>query len=253
MRIEKSSLENFKKQIDLDFNVKEAKEIKKNFYLSPSKILEGSRKIDKMDPFFRALVIMGQAYIMADEEMLSGWEEILKDKDPEWLFEYPTLRTIDHILHEFGREIVDTHIYFLPGENTICEKEWGNEVWFNKTEIEQFREKNEFHNAYFFSENQPDEIGVAIKENGKYVAMAGASKDGKYVRQIGIDVKEGYEGKGYGTHLVALLKDRIIKEGFTPFYGTCESHSISRNVAINAGFMPAFSEFLVAKAQDKKI
>ena len=54
-------------------------------------------------------------------------------------------------------------------------------------------------------------------------------------------------------HLVALIRDKVIENGFTPFYGTCESHSISENVAVNAGFIPAFCEFLVAKAQDEQI
>ena len=80
-----------------------------------------------------------------------------------------------------------------------------------------------------------------------------SENEGKYVRQIGVAVMPGYEGKGYARHLVALIRDKVIENGFTPFYGTCESHSISENVAVNAGFIPAFCEFLVAKAQDEQI
>lgn len=253
MRVDKKHLETFIKQIKLDCNCEEAKSISERFYLAPSKKINGARIVDNMDLFFRAVVIMGQAFVMADEETVDGFEEILKDIDPEWLFEYPTLRTIDYILHEYGREIVDTHIYYLPKEDCEKEKAWGNEIWFEKNDIEQFRENNPFYNAFIFSENQPDEIAVGIKDGDEIIAMAGASRDGKYVMQIGVDVFSGYEGKGYASHLVALLKDKIIEKGFTPFYGTCESHAISSNIAMNAGFLPAFSEFFAAKANDKTI
>ena len=70
------------------------------------------------------------------------------------------------------------------------------------------------------------------------------------VGQRRIDVKEGYEGKGLGVHLVKLLKQRLIEQNTLPFYGTSESHAVSRTIAIRAGFMPAFSEFFVAETKD---
>ena len=143
--------------------------------------------------------------------------------------------------------------------------------WFNEAEIADYKDINPFHNAWPYSPTQPDVIGVGMPK-GKtsatedlsaintakslaelsvtdMAALAGASKDGKYVQQIGIDVLPEYRGCGYATMLVAILKQRILSEGGLPFYGTAESHAISRMTGVKAGFLPAFAELFVGKKE----
>jgi hypothetical protein len=43
------------------------------------------------------------------------------------------------------------------------------------------------------------------------------------------------------------LKQEIIARGKVPYYGTAESHAVSRNVAIASGFLPAWCEIQVRK------
>lgn len=252
MKIGKETINTMRKQIELDCNTAEAEEIAPGIFLSPSKILEGARIINKTDPFFRCIVFLGKAYIMADESILGGCRELFKDSKPEWFFEFSNLRRIDYILHEYGREIVDTHIYFLPAEDADIIEPQGDEVWLDEEDIVEIKEGNVFTNALCYSPTQPDVIAVEKLDKGNPIAMAGASRDGKYAYQIGINVLPGYEGKGLGVHLVTLLKQRLLAEGKLPFYGTNESHSISRTIAIRSGFMPAFSEFSVKPTADKK-
>ena len=252
MRISKNTMETMMKQVYLDCNGEASYEIANGIFLAPSKILPGSRVIEKMDPFFRVIVIMGKAYIMADESILGGCEELFKDSKPEWFFDFDNLRRIDYILHDYGREIVNTHIYFLPAQGSEIEQAYGDEIWLDEEQIEAMRETNVCHRALCYSVTQPDVLAVMCKDEDKIKGMAGASLDGKYVRQIGIDVKEGYEGQGLGVHLVRLLKQRLIEQGTLPFYGTCESHAVSRTIAIRSGFMPAFSEFFVSATKDRK-
>ena len=45
------------------------------------------------------------------------------------------------------------------------------------------------------------------------------------------------------------LKQEIIARGKVPYYGTAESHAISRNVAIGSGFLPAWCEIQVRKQE----
>lgn len=251
MKISSEAVEMMTKQVYLDCNVNESNEIAKGIYLAPSKILEGARIINKTDPFFRVVVLMGKAYIMADESILGGCEELFKDAKPEWFFSFSNLRQIDYILHEFGKEIVDTHIYFLPAQDCEIIKPFGNEEWLYEKEIAAMKDNNPFTSALCYSPTQPDVIAVAIKEKNELVAMAGASLDGKYTHQIGINVNEGYEGRGLAVHLVTLLKQKILENGSMPFYGTSESHAISRMIAIKSGFLPAFSEFTVTQTKDK--
>jgi GNAT superfamily N-acetyltransferase len=67
--------------------------------------------------------------------------------------------------------------------------------------------------------------------------------------QIGIDVLPKYRSCGIGKNLVILLKNEILKRGKIPFYGTVESHFHSQNIAVSAGFFPAWAE-LYSKAKE---
>lgn len=250
MRISNEHFEMMKNQISLDCNTAEAIEISPHIFLAPSKKLEGARIIDGLDPyFFRVVVFMGNAYVMADEETLPGWEELLKGDSADWFFNYGHLRKIDYILNEYDREIVDTHVFFLPDEDAKVIDEPANLKWYGPKEIEAMRETNVNKYALCYSPTQPDYIAVsAIDEiTGQEMGMAGASIDGKYVSQIGIDVNPAFRNKHVAVPLVTILKQHIIKEGRLPFYGTNESHALSRSVGVKSGFLPAFSELYVAK------
>ena len=252
MRISDEHLDIMLNQIELDCNLGEAIKIKDDMWIAPSVQLPGSRIIDKLDPFFRVIVFMGTAYVMADEETIPGWMEILKDYPAEWFFNYGRLRKIDGILNEFDREIIDTHLFYLPdadAANISIPKEY---KWLSEDEIIEVKKQDIFHNAFAYSATQPDVYAVGVPDrNGLYKAMAGASEDGKYVRQIGIDVLPEYEGEGLGTGLTIAMKQKIMEEGYLPFYGTSESHAISRMVASKAGFLPAFAEIFVGKIDPK--
>lgn len=266
MRISKEHMDTMMKQITLDCNLTEAHKVKDDLYIAPTVVLPGSRVINKIDPFFRVIVYMGTAYVMADEETIPGWEEILSDYPAEWFFNYGRLRKIDTILGEYDREIVDTHIYYLPDEDAVKMNIPDEYMWYREADIKRMKEINRFHNALCYSETQPDVIAVGAPDTGmdeykelqgavditqKLVkAMAGASKDGKYVRQIGIDVLPEYRGEGLACKLVTCLKQQILEDGLLPFYGTGEAHAVSRSVGIKSGFLPAFAEIFVAKKEE---
>jgi len=252
MKISKDVLDTMMKQISLDCNVAESEEIAPGIFLAPSKVLEGSRIPADMDPFFRVVVFMGKAYVMADELIMDRTRQILADVKPEWFFTYRYLRSIDEMLQNHGRQIFNTHLYNLPADNCRVYEATGEEIWIGPDEIDKMRDTNVCHSALAYSPTQPDVIAVMYKDGDKIMGMAGASRDGKYVLQIGINVLSGYEGRGIAARLVSLLKDRIIADGDLPFYGTCESHEVSRTVAINSGFMPAFAEMFAMKKDNKR-
>ncbi len=250
MKISRETLEIFYKQLRLDCNMEESEEIKKGrVYLSPSKVLPGGRVCEDTDMFFRAILFMGKAYLMADPIIYAGCREVFKDVEPEWFCKFPNLRILDHILMEYGREIADTHIYFLPDADAPKIDETNPVRWFDRDEIAGLKESNPFHNALAYSRTQPDVIAVAAMNGEKMKGMAGASLDGTYVRQIGIDVLPEFRGEGLATYLTTLLKQKIRKDELLPFYGTSESHGISRSVAIHSGFLPAWTEIYVKKSK----
>lgn len=126
-------------------------------------------------------------------------------------------------------------------------------VWFEQEEIRQFKGNNRFTSAISFWEHHPDMLAVVQMKEG-YLAevkdfdqshmagMAGASLDGEYLWQIGINVDKEYGGCGVGHVLVRALKEEILKRGKVPFYGTSESHTVSQTVGLKAGFVPAWTE-----------
>ena len=158
------------------------------------------------------------------------------------------LKKLETELLKYGREIFDTHIYFLPSEEPTMEKPRFQIKWFEKDELEQFRNDKRFNTySLSFSPTQPDMLAVAAFDGKEPIAMAGCSEDGAYLWQIGVDSVPGYEGRGLAVNLVTILKQEIIARGKVPYYGTSESHAVSRNVAIASGFLPAWCEIQVRK------
>lgn len=150
-------------------------------------------------------------------------------------------------------------------------------TWYEQDEILCFKDNNRFTRALSFWETQPDVLAVAALqpyiENellqecgvhgdaGKDVnvekdfnqchmsGMAGASADGAYLWQIGINVVPESAGKGLAVELVRRLKEEIIRRGQVPFYGTSESHIISQTVGLKSGFVPAWTEIYVKRIE----
>ena len=126
-------------------------------------------------------------------------------------------------------------------------------VWFEQDEILGFKDNNRFTSAISFWKGHPDVLAVAALkkdgaaeygnlEQGHMAGMAGASLDGAYLWQIGIDVDKECAGQGLGHKLVRALKEEILRRGKVPFYGTSESHIVSQTVGLKAGFVPAWTE-----------
>lgn len=80
-------------------------------------------------------------------------------------------------------------------------------------------------------------------------AMAGVSRDGEYLWQIGINVDPDCAGQGLGHRLVRAMKEEVLRRGKVPFYGTSESHTLSQTVGLKAGFVPAWTEVYVREVQ----
>lgn len=247
MRIDRRCIQDTMKQYELDYNGMEGEWITEKIHLSPVKLLEGARLHEKTDCFFKAGIFMGKAYVMADEAMHPWIRKELGKELPEWWCAFRNLRKIDKELEKYGREILDTHIYFLPAEH------WEESVpdcevrWLEGEALEQFRGDKSVSHALCFSESQPDRIALAAYDGGTLMAMAGVSEDGERLWQIGIDVLPEYEGRGLAVKLVGAMKQEVLRRGKIPFYGTAESHAVSRSVAIASGFLPAWSEIVVNK------
>ncbi len=239
-----------RKQFRLDTNCPEGQDNEYRIMINPSAKLPGSRTFGDISTFFRAIIYRGDLYLMCDEQIIEWARETFEKIFPEWVCKFEHLRILDQKLQEYGHKILDTHIYFLPDpEFEEYEFESPYEVeWLDRDKILEIR-GNPFKHALMYQEGCPDEMAVAaLDKNGDYIAMAGVSSDSSHLWQIGIDVLEGYRGKGLSVYLTTLMKKKVIEMGRIPFYGTSESHALSRAVAVRSGFLPAWCEIYSTKS-----
>ena len=146
-------------------------------------------------------------------------------------------------------------------------------------QIERFRGDKRYSNALGFSATRPDVLVLAaypVDENASKgsevavvgesapalaagesvpaladpIAMVGLSDDSPIMRQIGIDVLPAWRGAGIASALVRDVARLTLAEGYLPFYGTSPSHILSQRVAMNAGLVPTWWEYVSTSLND---
>lgn len=134
----------------------------------------------------------------------------------------------------------------------------------SEEQVESFRGDKRYSNALGFSERRPDVLvlaayavdgagdteGAGIPANADPVAMVGMSDDSPIMRQIGIDVLPAFRGAGIASALVRDAARLTLAEGYLPFYGTSPSHMLSQRVAMNAGLVPTWWEYVSTSMND---
>lgn len=271
LKMDSKALENARRQFCLDIGLpweEYMKQSRQKIYIKKATYkkgtlkvsAEGARDYERGNDFFHAIICLGQLFLVVDEQIYDWAMEKFADCKPEWFCEFGNLRMIDEKLREYGHQIKDTHIYMLPEAASQAAKSEGQFVWFDQEEILTFEKENVFTSAICFSKTQPDMLAVAAMkddsgEDGQkhqtsektfdqslMQGMAGVSADGAYLWQIGINVIPAAEGQGLASTLVRMMKEEVLRQGKTPFYGTSESHNVSKLVGLKAGFVPAWTE-----------
>lgn len=137
-------------------------------------------------------------------------------------------------------------------------------------QIERFRGDKRYSNALGFSVTRPDVLVLAaypVEEDAADVpaagesdpaladpiALVGVSDDSPVMRQIGIDVLPAWRGAGIASVLVRDAARLTLAEGYLPFYGTSPSHILSQRVAMNAGLVPTWWEYVSTSLNDLPI
>lgn len=136
-------------------------------------------------------------------------------------------------------------------------------------QIERFRGDKRYSNALGFSVTRPDVLVLTaypVDENASGalaagesaaladpIAMVGLSDDSPIMRQIGIDVLPAWRGAGIASVLVRDAARLTLAEGYLPFYGTSPSHMLSQRVAMNAGLVPTWWEYVSTSLNDLPI
>lgn len=133
-------------------------------------------------------------------------------------------------------------------------------------QFERFRGDKRYSNALGFSVTRPDVLVLAaypVNEDtpdapaagenpalADPIAMVGLSDDSPIMRQIGIDVLPAWRGAGIASVLVRDAARLTLAEGYLPFYGTSPSHMLSQRIAMNAGLVPTWWEYVSTSLND---
>lgn len=134
-------------------------------------------------------------------------------------------------------------------------------------QFERFRGDKRYSNALGFSVTRPDVLvlaaypvdedtsdaptaGESAPVHADPIAMVGLSDDSPIMRQIGIDVLPAWRGAGIASVLVRDAARLTLAEGYLPFYGTSPSHMLSQRVAMNAGLVPTWWEYVSTSLND---
>ena len=133
-------------------------------------------------------------------------------------------------------------------------------------QFERFRGDKRYSNALGFSVTRPDVLVLAAypvdgdtpdapaagesPALADPIAMVGLSDDSPIMRQIGIDVLPAWRGAGIASALVRDAARLTLAEGYLPFYGTSPSHMLSQRVAMNAGLVPTWWEYVSTSLND---
>ncbi|OHP75685.1 histone acetyltransferase [Rothia sp. HMSC062F03] len=137
----------------------------------------------------------------------------------------------------------------------------------SEEQIESFRGDKRYSNALGFSVTRPDVLvlaaypvdedvpdapaaGESAPVHADPIAMVGLSDDSPIMRQIGIDVLPAFRGAGIASALVRDAARLTLAEGYLPFYGTSPSHMLSQRVALNAGLVPTWWEYVSTSMND---
>lgn len=211
---------------------------------------EGRRRFhETKECLLKIASVHGKLLVTGREDIVGLCAERYGRTDAAWFMEPAPLRELDGMLAQFHARVGQAHPFFIPGRKVHVSLSGFDVHWYDEEAIMQFKDCGRYGEAYAFSPDAPDVLGVSASRDGLILGMAGASRDSARMHQIGIGVEERARGQGLAVGLVVLLSDALISRGILPFYGTAMSHIASQRVAVRAGFEPAWAE-LCAEACD---
>ena len=211
--------------------------------------MEGRRRFDeKKETILKIASFGGRLLFTGREDLIGEMRGRYADTEAAWFMEPGNLKELNGLLGRRGYEISYLHPFYVAFEPTPVTCSPYEIRLLERADIEEFRGDSRFTHAFSFQPAAPDEIGISASQNGKILAMAGASGDSPLLWQIGIDVVPEARGRHLGRLLVALLKNEILKRGRIPYYGTAFSHILSQNIAIDCGFRACWTELIVSES-----
>lgn len=231
------------KQLALDYCLGTEDVLDTDHHFTVHTRMPGRRRfLEEQECFLKIAAVHGKLLFTGRRDIIELCREMFKEASGEWFMEAKELTALGKLLSGYGYQVEQVHPFYVGLEKSEVEDRGLETIWYNRREILQFKGDARFDEAFIFSADTPDEIGVAACQGNEILGMAGATSDSPYMWQVGINVAASARNRGIATALVAHLKNAILDRGIVPYYGTALSHIASQRVAIRAGFLPAWVE-----------
>lgn len=201
-------------------------------------------------PFIADITTYGSGVVASvSEDFYDITDRYINSYTAYHLFETPNMHVYSSELRKKGADICFMAEYWLPkGEDM---PECGCDLELRVMYPDKFRDLYlpEWSNALCRERSHLDMIAVGAFDNGRLVALSGASSDCDDMWQIGIDVLPEYRRRGIACTLTATIAKEIMYAGKVPFYCCAWSNVASARNAIKSGFVPAWVQMTAKKTE----
>lgn len=194
------------------------------------------------------VVSMGKnAVISCDKSYLPFAQQHLSHFSRDEVFEAAHLALLEELVSKDKQLLAGPDLKYCCTEDTLRQINRDSRFdWrlYHKNEIPKLYQHEGFGMALSYDENssRPDTLATAAYYRSELVGVACASEDSDQLWQVGVHVAGGYHGQGIGTTLVAWLTGEILARGRLPYYSTTVVNLASRQLALRAGYWPAWVE-----------
>src|SRR5699024_10870628 len=106
------------------------------------------------------------------------------------------------ILARYQLEIVHLAPFFIPASKLSVEEaiDPSSFRFYSQEDISQFQKATRIQQAFCYSEEDPDQLGLAYLEEGEIQAICGANWNGAFVWEIGVEILHSHiQRKGLAT------------------------------------------------------
>lgn len=219
-------------QLAIDYNCSPGDFFKEGFIFTEAKQNEGRRPFPWITPRLEMITMGNGIVINASTNILPLVYEKLEGKTRYEALNMPFVYGVNP--------------YYLPDLDKIAvlnrNKEFEYEI-IEKDDIQKLYDFKGFDYAlqYDIDSLHPEKIAVIAKYKDNVVGIASASAECKTMWQINVDVLLPYRGNKLATTLVNTLTLEVLNRGCIPYYSTDCSNVISQRVAVQAGYLPAWS------------
>ncbi|WP_187355154.1 GNAT family N-acetyltransferase [Paenibacillus tengchongensis] len=194
------------------------------------------------------MVTMGSGTVISCSEGRMEWaRKQLGALGREQLFTAAAISRIEHFINGDNQTLAGPELKYVCSLDSINPGNLpeGIEIrLYDRSLIPGLYEYGEFRNALSYSSagNRPDMLAAVAVCGGTLAGIAGASADSDAMWQVGVDVVPEQQGGGIGRALVGLLTQALLKEGILPYYTVSTSNLRSRQLAVSAGYWPAWTQ-----------